>query len=91
VRSLKPGGRIVICGATSGPQPPAELARVYFLQLSVVGSTMGTKSELTDLIDFLRASGLRPHIDRILPLASVRDGMAAMAAGDLVGKIVIEI
>jgi D-arabinose 1-dehydrogenase-like Zn-dependent alcohol dehydrogenase len=52
---------------------------------------MGTKSELTDLIAFLRASGLRPHIDRILPLASVRDGMAAMAAGDLVGKIVIEI
>jgi NADPH:quinone reductase-like Zn-dependent oxidoreductase len=91
VRSLKPGGRIVVCGATSGSQPPAELARVYFLQLSVVGSTMGTKSELTDLIAFLRASGLRPHIDRILPLASVRDGMAAMAAGDLVGKIVIEI
>ena len=91
VRSLKPGGRIVVCGATSGSQPPAELARVYFLQLSVVGSTMGTKSELAGLIAFLRASGLRPHIDRILPLASVRDGMAAMAAGDLVGKIVIEI
>jgi NADPH:quinone reductase-like Zn-dependent oxidoreductase len=91
VRALKPGGRIVICGATSGQHPPAELARVYFLQLSVVGSTMGTKAELADLIAFLGATGVRPHIDHSLPLASVRDGMAAMAAGDLVGKIVIEI
>jgi NADPH:quinone reductase-like Zn-dependent oxidoreductase len=91
VRTLKPGGRIVICGATSGAHPPAELARIYFLQLSVVGSTMGTKAELASLIAFLRVTGLRPHVDRSLPIASVRDGMAAMAAGDLVGKIVIEI
>ncbi|WP_375490084.1 zinc-binding dehydrogenase [uncultured Jatrophihabitans sp.] len=89
-RSLKPGGRIVISGATSGPNPPADLNRFFFLQLELVGSTMGTKAELTDLIAFLAATGLRPHIDRTLPLEQAGDGLAAMASGELVGKIVLE-
>ena len=91
LRSLRPGGRIVISGATSGPNPPADLSRIFFLQLQVVGSTMGTKAELNDLIGFLRASGLRPHIDRVLPLEQAADGLEAMASGDLVGKIVLEV
>ncbi len=91
VKSLRPGGRIVISGATSGPNPPAELARIFFLQLSVVGSTMGSRADLGDLIAFLRTTGVRPHIDRTLPLAKAADGFAAMESGDLVGKIVIEI
>jgi len=91
VKSLKPGGRIVISGATSGPNPPAELTRIFFLQLQVVGSTMGTKAELGDLIAFLQATGVRPHIDRGLPLEAAADGLSAMASGDLVGKIVLEI
>jgi NADPH:quinone reductase-like Zn-dependent oxidoreductase len=91
VRALKPGGRIVTSGATTGPGPAAELNRIFFLQLSVVGSTMGTKPELADLIAYLRDSGLRPHIDRTLPFDQVGDGLAAMEAGDLVGKIVIEV
>jgi NADPH:quinone reductase-like Zn-dependent oxidoreductase len=90
VRSLKPGGRIVISGATSGPNPPAELNRIFFLQLQVVGSTMGTKHELMDLVGFLRATGLRPHIDRTLPLEKAAEGLRAMAEGELVGKIVLE-
>jgi NADPH:quinone reductase-like Zn-dependent oxidoreductase len=90
-KSLKPGGRIVISGATSGPNPPAELNRFFFLQLELVGSTMGTKDELRDLIGFLHATGLRPVIDRVLPLEKARDGLAAMAAGELVGKIVLEV
>jgi NADPH:quinone reductase-like Zn-dependent oxidoreductase len=89
VKSLKPGGRIVISGATSGPNPPADLTRIFFLQLQVVGSTMGTKAELADMISFLHATGLRPHIDREIPLESAAEGLAAMAAGDLVGKIVL--
>jgi NADPH:quinone reductase-like Zn-dependent oxidoreductase len=89
-KSLKPGGRIVISGATSGPNPPADLGRIFFLQLQVVGSTMGTKAELGDLIAFLLATGLRPHIDRVLPLESAADGLAAIAAGDVVGKVVLE-
>jgi NADPH:quinone reductase-like Zn-dependent oxidoreductase len=90
-KSLKPGGRIVISGATSGPNPPAELNRFFFLQLELVGSTMGTKDELRDLIAFLHATGLRPIIDRVLPLERAADGLAAMASGDLVGKIVLEV
>jgi NADPH:quinone reductase-like Zn-dependent oxidoreductase len=90
VKSLRPGGRIVISGATSGAMPPAELNRIFFVQLQVIGSTMGTRAELGELISFLQATGLRPRIDRILPLDQVADGLAAMQAGDLVGKIVIE-
>ncbi|PZS25446.1 MAG: Zn-dependent oxidoreductase [Pseudonocardiales bacterium] len=91
VKSLKPGGRIVISGATSGPNPPADLTRIFFLQLQVLGSTMGTKAELGDMIAFLHSTGLRPHIDRVLPLEAAADGLAAMASGELVGKIVLEI
>jgi NADPH:quinone reductase-like Zn-dependent oxidoreductase len=90
-KSLKPGGRIVISGATSGPNPPADLNRFFFLQLELVGSTMGTKAELGDLISFLQVTGLRPHIDRTLPLDRIGDGLAAMASGELVGKIVVEV
>jgi NADPH:quinone reductase-like Zn-dependent oxidoreductase len=88
VKSLRPGGRIVVCGATSGPMPPAELTRVFFLQLSVVGSTMGTRDQLVRLARFCATTGVRPVIDRMLPLAQARDGFVAMARGDLLGKIV---
>jgi NADPH:quinone reductase-like Zn-dependent oxidoreductase len=91
VKALKPGGRIVTSGATTGAGPGAELNRIFFLQLSVVGSTMGTRAELVDLIAYLRNTGLRPHIDRTLPLDEVGAGLAAMESGDLVGKIVIEV
>ena len=88
VRSLKPGGRIVISGATSGDAPPAELTRVFFTQLSVTGSTMGSRDQLGRLARFLEQTGARPVIDRVLPLAQARDGFQAMIAGDLFGKIV---
>jgi NADPH:quinone reductase-like Zn-dependent oxidoreductase len=91
LRSLRPGGQMVICGATSGFQPEAtELNRIFFLSLSVIGSTMGTRQELQDLMDLLGATGLRPHIDRTLPLAEVADGLRAIESGNLLGKIVIE-
>lgn len=90
LKALRPGGRVVIAGATSGPNPPAELNRVFFLQLSVVGSTMGTRTELADLIAFLAASGLRPTIERTVPLERVAEGLAAMESGTHVGKIVVE-
>jgi NADPH:quinone reductase-like Zn-dependent oxidoreductase len=90
VRSLKPGGRIVICGATSGDAPPAELTRIFFTQLCVVGSTMGTRDQLGRLARFCEQSGARPLIDRVLPLAHARDGLEAMITGHLFGKIVFE-
>jgi NADPH:quinone reductase-like Zn-dependent oxidoreductase len=91
LRALKPGGRIVVCGATSGAVPPADLNRVFFLQLSVVGSTMGTRDELGRLAVFLEQTGVRPKIDRIMPLDQARDGFAAMIAGDLFGKVVFTV
>jgi NADPH:quinone reductase-like Zn-dependent oxidoreductase len=88
LRSLKPGGTIVISGATSGSAPPADLSRVFFLQLSVIGSTMGTRDQLGRLLQFCTQTGVRPVIDRTLPLADARDGIAAMIGGDLFGKVV---
>jgi NADPH:quinone reductase-like Zn-dependent oxidoreductase len=88
LKSLKPGGRIVVCGATSGAVPPADLNRVFFLQLSVIGSTMGTRDQLQRLAVFLEQTGLRPVIDRTMPLTDARDGFAALAEGDIFGKIV---
>lgn len=89
IRSLRPGGRIVISGHTSGPRPDdAQLTRIFFLQLSVIGSTMGTRDELGDLVRFLESTGTRPLIDRTLPLEQAREGFAAMDSGDLVGKVV---
>ncbi len=91
LKSLRPGGRVVVCGATSGPNPPADLNRVFFLQLQVLGSTMGSKTELAGLISFLRATGLRPLVDRVLPLERSAEGLEAMASGELIGKIVLEV
>ena len=90
LKSLRPGGQVVISGATSGATPPAELNRIFFLQLQVIGSTMGTAAELRDLISLLVSTGLRPNIDRTLPLEQVADGLRAMESGSLVGKIVVE-
>ncbi|MEZ0090480.1 zinc-binding dehydrogenase [Streptacidiphilus sp. EB129] len=89
VKSLRPGGTIVISGATSGPNPPAELTRIFFLELKVVGSTMGTKEELAGLLSFCATTGIRPVIDTVLPLAEAREGFARMAKGDLFGKVVL--
>jgi NADPH:quinone reductase-like Zn-dependent oxidoreductase len=88
LRSLRPGGRIVISGATSGQVPPAELNRIFFTQLSIVGSTMGTREQLGRLLRFCEQTGTRPLIDRVLPLASAREGFAAMIDGTQTGKIV---
>lgn len=64
MKSLRPGGTLVISGATSGDRPShAELTRIFFLELKVVGSTMGTKDELEDLLAFCAATGVRPVID----------------------------
>jgi NADPH:quinone reductase-like Zn-dependent oxidoreductase len=89
IRSLRPGGSLVVSGTTSGPQlDDAELTRVFFLQLRVIGSTMGTRSELGSLVNLLDVSGVRPLVDRVIPMTEAREGFAAMAQGDVFGKIV---
>jgi NADPH:quinone reductase-like Zn-dependent oxidoreductase len=91
LRALRPGGVIVVSGATSGAVPSADLNRVFFLQLSVIGSTMGSRDQLARLITFLGQTGTRPVIDRVLPLREARDGFAAMIDGDLFGKVVFTV
>ena len=91
LKALRPGGTVVVSGATTGPAPPADLARTFFLQLSILGSTMGTRAELEQLLRFLVARDVRPVIDRTLPLAEAADGFRAMAEGRLVGKVVLTV
>ena len=92
LKALRPGGTVVISGATSGPNPDrTELNRVFFLQLRVQGSTMGTREELRALAEMLAVTGTRPLIDRTLPLDQARDGFAAMVDGDLFGKVVFTV
>jgi NADPH:quinone reductase-like Zn-dependent oxidoreductase len=92
VKSLRPGGTLVLSGTTSGPDPDsAELRRVFFLQLRIQGSTMGTRDELRELVEFLDVSGVRPVIDRTLPLDQARDGFEAMVNGDVFGKVVLTV
>ena len=88
LKSLKPGGALVVSGATSGPNPRAELNRVFFLQLRVLGATMGTREELVRLLRFCEQTGVRPVIDTVMPLEKARDGFARMAEGAQFGKVV---
>jgi NADPH:quinone reductase-like Zn-dependent oxidoreductase len=87
LKSLKPGGTLVICGATSGAAPPAELNRIFFLQLSVVAASLNTRDELERLARFCAANGIRPAISSTLPLSDARQGFEAMLKGELFGKI----
>ncbi|MBK5216171.1 MAG: zinc-binding dehydrogenase [Propionibacteriales bacterium] len=90
IKSLRPGGTIVICGVTSGDAPKAaELTRIFFLQLRVHGSTMGTRDELHKLAQFLDVTGVRPLIDREIPMEQADKGLAAVIEGDVFGKIVL--
>ena len=88
VKSLRPGGKIIVSGATTGASPPAELSRVFFLQLSVIGSTMGTRDELGRLIRFCVERDVRPVIHATMPLTEAGRGFEALLEGDVFGKIV---
>ena len=90
VRSLRPGGKIIISGATSGDAPPAELTRIFFLQLSVIGSTMGSRHEFEELIQLMRQSGIRPEIDSTFDFSSAPAAFARMLSGEQMGKIVLK-
>lgn len=92
VNSLRPGGTIVISGATSGDAPSkAELTKIFFKQLRVVGSTMGTHDELAHLSRFIVQQQIEPVIDTFLPLADARGGFARMVDGDVFGKVVFHV
>jgi NADPH:quinone reductase-like Zn-dependent oxidoreductase len=88
MRALKPGGAIVVSGSTSGANPGADLQRLFFLQLRVIGSTMGTRNELANLLTFVTNAGIAPEIGLELPMARAEEGFRAMEAGETGGKIV---
>ncbi|OUZ11237.1 Zn-dependent oxidoreductase [Aeromicrobium sp. PE09-221] len=90
VKSMRPGGTIVIAGATSGDAPKAaELTRIFFQQMRVHGSTMGTRDELARLAEFLDVTGVRPVIEAEIPMEDAAEGLQKVIDGDLFGKIVL--
>lgn len=89
LRSLKPGGTVVVAGATSGPQPPADLTHVFFRQLRIVGSTMGTRDELLNLVALLELAHVRPPIDHVYTFDDAHDAFRSMLSGNALGKIVL--
>ncbi len=91
LRSVVTGGTIVVAGATSGFDPPAELQHVFFRQLRLLGATMGTRSELADLVRMLEVTGVRPLVDSIFPLAEADDAYSRLAEGETFGKVVLSI
>jgi NADPH:quinone reductase-like Zn-dependent oxidoreductase len=91
LRSLRPGGTIVVAGATTGPNPEAGLNRVFFLQHRVIGSTMGTRDELEDLARMLVLTGIRPPVQQVFPLEEAADALRLMAEGETRGKIVFRL
>ena len=91
IRAVRPGGTVVVSGATTGDDPSADLTQVFFLQRSVIGSTMGTRGELQRLVSMVDATGLRPVIDSVRPLSEAHSGFAEMLEGEQFGKIVFTI
>jgi NADPH:quinone reductase-like Zn-dependent oxidoreductase len=89
LKSLTQGGTIVVSGATGGHQAVTDLRRVFFLQLRVLGSTMGTRDELERLVRLMATTGLRPVVDSVLPLEDAADGFRRLAGGDVFGKVVL--
>ena len=89
LKALAPDGVVVVSGATSGPNPPADLARVFFRQLRVIGSTMGTRAELVRLVRFLDVTGVRPVIDEVVAMDDARRAFQRMVDGDVFGKLVL--
>jgi len=89
--AVRPLGRVVVCGATSGPNPPAQLHRFWWKQLDVLGSTMGTRADFLGAYDLVRDGRARIHIDTVLPLGEIRAAHERLEAGEQLGKIVLSI
>jgi NADPH:quinone reductase-like Zn-dependent oxidoreductase len=89
--AVKPGGRITVCGATSGPNPPAQLHRFWWKQLTVYGSTMGTRADFLGAYELVRSGRARVHVDSTFPLSETRAAHERLERGEQLGKIVLSI
>lgn len=91
VRSVRPGGTIAVCGATSGDASPAELTRIFFQEVRVQGVTMGSRDDLSALANFVSTKGITPVIDSVHPLQNTQEAMARLLSGTQFGKVVITV
>jgi D-arabinose 1-dehydrogenase-like Zn-dependent alcohol dehydrogenase len=91
LKSLRPGGTLVLSGVTGGATAPVDLSRVFYNQIRLVGSVMGTRRELEQLIAFCDATGVRPVLDSVYPLAEAAEGFARMVDGQTFGKVVFTV
>jgi NADPH:quinone reductase-like Zn-dependent oxidoreductase len=89
MKAVRPGGKVIVSGSTSGATPPIELQRLFFLQIDLLGSTMGSKSEFEAMLAFIATTGIRPTIDSTYPLAEARTAFDKLASGEVFGKIVL--
>ncbi len=89
--AVKPGGRVTVCGATTGPNPPAQLHRFWWKQLTVYGSTMGTRDDFLGAYELVRSARARVHIDSTFPLSEIRAAHERLERGEQLGKIVLTI
>jgi len=91
LKAAAKGGRIVTCGATSGPNPKEEIRLIFWNQLSIIGSTMGSRDDWRRLMAAVTSHHLRPVVDRVLPLADGRSGYRRLEDAEQFGKIVLSI
>jgi NADPH:quinone reductase-like Zn-dependent oxidoreductase len=91
VLAVASGGRIVTCGATAGHSPEIDLRHVFFRQIEILGSTMGSKGALFGILEHVKAGRLKPVVDRVLPLWSAREAHRALESRDVFGKIVLAV
>ena len=89
--AVRPRGRVVVCGATTGPNPPAQLHRVWWKQLDVLGSTMGTRADFEAAFELVLSGRARPVVDAVFPLAEAAAAHERLEAGGQLGKIVLRI
>jgi NADPH:quinone reductase-like Zn-dependent oxidoreductase len=90
LKSLRPGGALVVAGATAGPEVDVDLSRVFLQHLRILGSTMGTVDDLRALVRFAATRGIRPRIDSIHDLNDTAAAVARLDSGDAVGKVVVQ-
>jgi NADPH:quinone reductase-like Zn-dependent oxidoreductase len=91
LQAVRPQGRIAVCGATTGPNPPAALHRVWWKQLTILGSTMGTKEDFEGAYELVRSGKAKPIVDSVFPLSEARAAHERMESGDQFGKIILAI
>ena len=89
--AVRAEGRVVVCGATTGPNPPAALHRIWWKQLSILGSTMGTKADFEGVFELVKSGKVKPVVDEVFPLAEAAAAHERMERGEHFGKIVLRI